>query len=77
VVLGEDGVVNHVDQPLLVPLGHPHEGLGVALRRALQALTVWVLADALKDRAQSPGQDLEVGGLLLGRRVEAEVRALG
>jgi hypothetical protein len=71
VVFRKHRVIDHIHQPLLVPLGHPHERLGVPLGRALQALAVRVLADALEDGAQGGREDGEVGGGLGGGKVEA------
>lgn len=76
VVLGEDGIVDHVNQTLLVSLRHPHERLGVTLRSAEEALTVGVLADTLKNSSEGSSKHLEVLRLLLRRRLETEVGAL-
>ena len=77
VVLGKDGVVDDVDEPVLVALGHPHERLGVPLGRAQQALAVRVLADALQHGAQRLREHEQVGFGLGGGKVEALLGGLG
>lgn len=71
VILRKHRIIDNICQTLFVAFGHPHEGLGVPLWRAQQALSCGVLAYTLQDRPDRAGQDLEVRlGFRLGR-VEA------
>ena len=71
VVFRKHRIVDHVNQPLLVPLSHPQQRLRIPLRRPLQTLSVRVFADAFENRPKRVRQDGQVVFSLLGRGVEA------
>lgn len=50
VILGKDGVVDRIDQSLLVTFRHPQESLGVSFGSTFETLSIWVFADTFEDR---------------------------
>ena len=69
---GEDDV-RLTSELLLVPLGQPEQCLGVSVGSPQETLSVWVLPDALEQCPHGGRQPGDIGGRLLGRRVEPEV----
>jgi hypothetical protein len=77
VVFCKHRIVDDVHEPLLVPLCHPHEGLGVSLGSAQKPLPIGILADTLEDGANGEGELGEILLLLRRGEVEAFLGGLG
>lgn len=53
-------------ETVFVPLGHPHQGLGITFGCAKEALSIRIFANALEDGAHGGGESGLAGGLFGG-----------
>lgn len=51
VIFSKDGIVDCVDQSLLVAFRHPQERFGVPFWGTLETLSVWILTDTFEHSA--------------------------
>lgn len=69
VILGKDGIVDSIDQSLLITFRHPQERFGVSFRSTFETFSIWIFADTLQDSAYGLAQFVLILGFLVWGRV--------